>query len=206
MATVRISSSLQHEILHNVENMFSSRIQQARQEAEKQVSQFAEEFLEALVPKELREYVDNHLTKATVYMSVSKTLNIVYIIEGVSFVFSFTFYRNIPDQRNRYYEVSKESHPELYAKLVASQQTYISVVKERKTLVEQTRNLLNQVVTLRQLVDVWPSALEFVSDSVRERHYAKQTYTKRAKTDIALDESIKANLLKARIASDIGKS
>lgn len=206
MATIRMSANLTYEINRNIENMFMSRLSAAKAAAEKEVGNYAEEVLELIVPKELLSYVYNHPEHAIKFMGTTRQLYVNYTIEGLHFSSCFTYNRNIPEPRTRYFTIDKNSAPGLYAKIARAQETYVSVIKEKTELLAQTKVLLNSVATFKQLLDVWPSAIEFVSEEVKKRHYAKQTYTKRAKPVVQLDEKIKANLLKARIASDIGKS
>lgn len=60
--------------------------------------------------------------------------------------------------------------------------------------------VLAQCTTLRQVLEVWPTALDFMPDDARQLHYAKTE--KRAKFDtdsVALGDDTKVALMKARL-------
>ena len=206
MATIRMSASLQNEIIRNVDNMFVSRLQAAKTAAEQEVSKHAEEALTTLIPKTFLDFIEKEGQAASTYLELTRQLYISYRIDNLAFSSCFTYSRHIPALRLRYYEISPTKYPELYKKIAELQAPYVAVIKEKQELLAQTKELLGKVVTFKQLLSAWPSAIEFVSEDTKKRHYAKQTYTKRASELVQLDEKIKANLLKARIASDIGKS
>ena len=73
--------------------------------------------------------------------------------------------------------------------------------EEKKILIATIiEGVLTQCNTLRQVLEVWPTALDFMPDAARDMHYAK---TEKRKTspaaDIQIDNSVKIALMKARM-------
>jgi hypothetical protein len=78
------------------------------------------------------------------------------------------------------------------------------LVKERDTLRESITELLNSCSTLRQVLEKWPTALDFMSDEVKARHAEKVEPVKReAKVIKEVDEQAKMLLMKARMLSGV---
>ena len=71
---------------------------------------------------------------------------------------------------------------------------------ERDTLWEAINKVLGQCTTLRQVLEVWPTALDYMPDDVKKKHSEK--VEKREATVIeAVDDSAKMLLMKARMIS-----
>lgn len=61
--------------------------------------------------------------------------------------------------------------------------------------------VLQQCSTLRQVLEVWPTALDFMPESARAQHYAKaEKRTTNPAADIQIDDSVKVALMKARMS------
>lgn len=73
--------------------------------------------------------------------------------------------------------------------------------KEERTLITTiVEGVLVQCGTLRQVLEVWPTALDFMPSTVRDVHYAKTEKRKTNSTaDIQIDDSVKVALMKARM-------
>lgn len=73
------------------------------------------------------------------------------------------------------------------------------MVHERdKLLREIVGNVLTNCTTLRQVLELWPTALDFMPTAVRERHSKKQE-RKISNVEVSIDDDVKASLLKARL-------
>ena len=74
------------------------------------------------------------------------------------------------------------------------------ITNERDRLIETlVKGVLTECRTLRQVLEHWPSALDFMPDAVKIKHAEKTDTAKRKKPDITVDESTKAALIKARM-------
>ena len=73
--------------------------------------------------------------------------------------------------------------------------------EEKKTLITTiVDGVLMQCSTLRQVLEVWPTALDFMPATARDMHYAKPEKRKANPTaDIQIDDSVKVALMKARM-------
>lgn len=73
--------------------------------------------------------------------------------------------------------------------------------EEKKTLIATiVDGVLMQCSTLRQVLEVWPTALDFMPESARQQHYAKTEKRKASPAaDIQIDDSVKIALMKARM-------
>lgn len=73
--------------------------------------------------------------------------------------------------------------------------------EEKKTLIATiVDGVLTQCSTLRQVLEIWPTALDFMPDSARDMHYAKAEKRKaNPAADIQIDDSVKVALMKARM-------
>jgi hypothetical protein len=78
------------------------------------------------------------------------------------------------------------------------------LIKERDTLRESITELLNSCATLRQVLEKWPTALDFMPDEVKARHAEKVEPTKReARVIKEVDEQAKMLLMKARMLNGV---
>lgn len=83
---------------------------------------------------------------------------------------------------------------------VGMHQELIRLVKERNALVQTLKSeLLYKCTTLWQVVNVWPSVLDFVDDQTRRRYYAETPNKKRKLVDIQLSDEVKLAIMKVRI-------
>ncbi len=202
MATVRMSSNLRYEILNNVEKMFKVRIDKLRQEVEGEIQSMHKQIADAIIPAD----VVNELAKSRYNGYVVRNSYV-----PVQLIFSkkhnLQFRLNLsPElalkQRNGYVEtISIGVDNPIYKVIQDVFQPYMNLVDEKDTLLEQIKKLLNQATTLKRLIEVWPSALEFVDSETRTRHAEKTTYTKNTE-EIVIDQDTKVNLLKARMLSE----
>lgn len=91
------------------------------------------------------------------------------------------------------------------APYAATKQIFLDIdqlAAERDSLHKNIVNgVLEQCSTLRQVLEVWPTAMDFMPDYARDQHNAKTP--KRTSRDIAaeiqIDDSVKVSLMKARM-------
>ena len=78
------------------------------------------------------------------------------------------------------------------------------MVKERDTLRDSIAQLLNSCGTLRQVLEKWPTALDFMSDEVKAKHAEKVDPTKKETKVISeVDDQAKMLLMKARMLNGV---
>jgi hypothetical protein len=77
--------------------------------------------------------------------------------------------------------------------------------EERNKLVEQIVNgVLIECSTLRQVLELWPTALDFMPDEVRQRHAAKTEKRRSVVKELSIDNDVKVSLMKARMLTTGG--
>ena len=71
---------------------------------------------------------------------------------------------------------------------------------EHNKLVAQIVNgVLTKCSTLRQVLELWPTAMDFMPDSVKQKHMAKSEKRKSAPKEVSIDNDVKVALMKARM-------
>lgn len=72
--------------------------------------------------------------------------------------------------------------------------------EERDKLVDQiVDGVLTECSTLRQVLKLWPTALDFMPDEVRQRHAAKPEKRRSVVKELSIDNDVKVSLMKARM-------
>lgn len=72
--------------------------------------------------------------------------------------------------------------------------------EERNKLIEQLIDgVLTKCSTLRQVLKLWPTALDFMPDSVRQQHAAKTEKRQSTVEELSIDNDVKVSLMKVRM-------
>lgn len=80
-----------------------------------------------------------------------------------------------------------------------------AINEERDKLIDQiVDGVLTKCSTLRQVLELWPTALEFMSDEVRQRHATKPEKRQSVVEELSIDNDIKVSLMKARMLTTGG--
>lgn len=75
-----------------------------------------------------------------------------------------------------------------------------SMVAERDKLVTQIiRNVMVKCTTLRQVLDLWPTALDFMPDDIKRKHAASPEKRHSVTEELSIDNDTKVLLMKARM-------
>lgn len=75
-----------------------------------------------------------------------------------------------------------------------------AMVEERDKLIEQIVNgVLTKCSTLRQVLELWPTAMDFMPDEVKQKHAAKTEKRQSAVEELSIDNDVKVSLMKARM-------
>lgn len=77
--------------------------------------------------------------------------------------------------------------------------------EERDKLIDQIVNgVLTKCSTLRQVLELWPTALDFMPDEVKQRHAAKTEKRQSVMEELSIDNDVKVSLMKARMLTTGG--
>ena len=77
--------------------------------------------------------------------------------------------------------------------------------EERDKLVAQiVGGVLTKCSTLRQVLELWPTALDFMPDDVKQKHAAKTEKRQSIVEELSIDNDVKVSLMKARMLTTGG--
>lgn len=72
--------------------------------------------------------------------------------------------------------------------------------EERDKLVKQIVNgVLTKCSTLRQVLELWPTAMDFMPNEVKQKHAAKTEKRQSVVEELSIDNDVKVSLMKARM-------
>ncbi len=212
MATVRITEQIRREVRRKIEALFDARIKKKLEELQ-HLDVAMQVFMRLVTPEEFA--AAQKLNTDVKWVPEISTLNvrIVYTdIDGVNetAAFNVSFKPPVPAPQSFHgYIPSNEKnlvHPSLpcYQPCVDVILEHARMVKERDTLRDSIDNLLKSCGTLRQVLEKWPTALDFMSDEVKARHAQKvdpirKEVKKEVKVIAEVDDQAKMLLMKARI-------
>lgn len=75
-----------------------------------------------------------------------------------------------------------------------------AIVEERNKLIYQiVGGVLTKCSTLRQVLELWPTALDFMPDEVKQQHATKAKKRKSVVEELSIDNDVKVSLMKARM-------
>lgn len=75
-----------------------------------------------------------------------------------------------------------------------------ALVEERNKLIRQLVNgVLAKCATLRQVLELWPTAMDFMPDVVKQQHAAKTEKRQSVVKEVSIDDDVKVSLMKARM-------
>lgn len=77
--------------------------------------------------------------------------------------------------------------------------------EERDKLIEQiVDGVLIKCSTLRQVLELWPTAMDFMPDEVKQKHAAKTEKRRSGVKELSIDNDVKVSLMKARMLTTGG--
>lgn len=88
-----------------------------------------------------------------------------------------------------------------YEKVATIARNIYQIKEDCNELQAAVSKILRQCTTLRQVLEVWPSALDYMPDEVKERHAAKTQKREAAQID-EVENSTKTLLMKARLLAN----
>lgn len=212
MATVRITQEIRQEVRRKIESLFDARIKKKYEELQ-HLDVAMQVFMRRVTPEEFAAAQKLNADVKWVPEIGSLTARIEYTgIDGASKHVRFTvpFVPPVPAPQSFHgYSPSNEKnivHPSLpcYQPCVDVLLEHDRMVKERDTLRDSIDTLLNSCGTLRQVLEKWPTALDFMSDEVKARHAEKVDPTKKETKVISeVDDQAKMLLMKARMLNGV---
>lgn len=212
MATVRITQDIRNEVRRKIESLFDARIKKKYEELQ-HLDVAMQVFMRRITPEEFAAAQKLNTDVEWVPKINSLTVRIEYTgIDGTKKNVTFTvpFEPPVPAPQSFHsYRPDDEKnivHPSLpcYQPCVDVLLEKDRMVKERDTLRDSIAQLLDSCGTLRQVLEKWPTALDFMSDEVRAKHAEKVAPTKKGGKVIAdVDDQAKMLLMKARMLSGV---
>ena len=212
MATVRITEQIRREVRRKIESLYELRIKKKLEELQHldvamQVFMQQVSFEEFATAQKLNTDVKwvPELNNSFVKISYAG-------LDGAAkhVTFNVLFKPPVPAPQSFHgYNASNEKnivHPSLpcYQPCVDVLLEHDRMVKERDTLRDSIAQLLNSCSTLRQVLEKWPTALDFMSDEVKAKHAEKVNPTKKeVKVISEVDDQAKMLLMKARMLNGV---
>ncbi len=212
MATVRITQEIRDQVRRKIESLFDARIRKKYEELQ-HLDVAMQVFMRRIIPEEFAAAQKLNADAKWVPEISSLTVRIEYTgIDGTKKNVTFTvpFKPPVPAPQSFHgYSPSNEKnivHPSLpcYQPCVDVLLEHDRMVEERDTLRNSIAQLLNSCSTLRQVLEEWPTALDFMPDEVKARHAEKVDSTKkRTKVISEVDDQAKMILMKARMLNGV---
>lgn len=212
MATVRITNDIRRDVRRKIESLFSARIQNKQKELQ-HLDVAMQVFMRRITPEEFAAAQKLNADVKWVPEISSLTVRIEYTgIDGdrrkATFLVPFNPPVPAPQSFHGYRPDDEKNivHPSLpcYQPCVDVLLEHDRMVKERDTLRDSIAQLLDSCTTLRQVLEKWPTALDFMSDAVKAKHAEKVDPTKKETKVISeVDDQAKMLLMKARMLNGV---
>ena len=212
MATVRITQDIRHDVRRKIESLFDARIKKKHEELQ-HLDIAMQVFMRRITPEEFAIAQKLNADVKWIPEISSLTVHIEYTgIDGdkrnVAFTVPFKPPVPAPQSFHGYSYNSGENivHPSLpcYQPCVDVLLEIDRLVEERNTLRDSIAKLLDSCGTLRQVLEKWPTALDFMSDAVKAKHAEKVDPIKKgAKVISEVDDQAKMLLMKARMLNGV---
>ena len=212
MATVRITQEIRQDVHRKIEGLFAARIKRKYEELQ-HLDVAMQVFMRRITPEEFA--IAQKLNTDVKWVPEISDLFVHITYTGIdgkekkhSFRVPFELPVPAPASFHGYHYNTDEHivHPSLpcYQPCVDVLLEHDRMVKERDTLRDSIAQLLNSCGTLRQVLEKWPTALDFMSDEVKARHAQKVDPSKKeAKVISEVDDQAKMLLMKARMLNGV---
>lgn len=212
MATVRITEQIRLEVRRKIESLFDARIKKKLEELN-HLDVAMQIFMRRITPEEFA--IAQKLNTDVKWVPEISDLFVHITYTGIDgkekkHWFCVPFKPPVPAPASFHgYSLSNEEnivHSSLpcYQPCVDVLLEHDRMVNERDTLQNSIAALLNSCGTLRQVLEKWPTALDFMSDEVKAKHAEKVDPTKKkAKVISEVDDQAKMLLMKARMLNGV---
>ena len=202
MASVRINQHIRYHVSQELSRLFDARIKAKREELH--TLGLAEAVYEATYSEEERALAQR-LQNYRKWLDPCTQINVSIgwrtndVPQSWTIQAKFITPQLLPDSRHSIFKLKPEHAP--YKAAVAICEEAARMESEKHELYTKlVRGVLEQCSTLRQVLEVWPTALEFMPEDVRRQHGAKAEKRVSPTANIDIDESTKIALMKARLS------
>lgn len=209
MATVRITHDIRYAVKSKLQNLYDARIRKKSEELDH--INAAEACYRKYVPEHYRSLAAQlNGDPDGQWLDEQRSVNIVIYYPNpdnpeagkVRDAFSTPFATPVPmPHRFRYhtFELTEDLAPYEHAKRILIERRNLIAECNRvvKSIVEE---VLGKCTTLRQVLELWPTALDFMPDYVRVKHAEKtEKRGKKVVEELEIDNDVKVSLMKARM-------
>lgn len=190
MAHVPVSKYLSQAIVSNVKAMFQKR--KAAINEKLKSNRIGDQIYDLLVPENERKALQavsrEFLTEASSLLVVAKFPHQPSATSAISFLTHFSGMRPVKmawDSGTYGKATVLTGLPDELSSLLQAITVEIAEIEaEEKKLITSIQAVLDQSSTLKQVLTVWPSAIEYCPDDIRVRHNASNKRTKRDPTEV----------------------
>ncbi len=212
MATVRITQEIRQEVRRKIEGLFDARIKKKHEELQ-HLDVAMQVFMRHIAPEEFA--IAQKLNTDVKWVPEISDLFVHITYTGIDgkekkrwFRVPFTPPVPAPASFHDYSSNNAKNivHPSMpcYQPCVDVLLEHDRMVVERDTLRDSIAQLLDSCGTLRQVLEKWPTALDFMSDEVKAKHAEKVDPTKKeVKVISEVDDQAKMLLMKARMLNGV---
>ena len=212
MTTVRITDQIRREVRHKIESLYELRIKKKLEELQ-HLDVAMQVFMRLVTPEEFAAAQKLNTDVKWIPEISNFFVRISYAgLDGATkhVTLNVQFESPVPAPQSFHgYSAPYEQNivdPSLpcYQPCVDVLLEHDHMVKERNTLRASIDNLLSSCGTLRQVLEKWPTALDFMSDEVKAKHAEKvDPVKKKAKVIDEVDDQAKMLLMKARMLNGV---
>ena len=212
MATVRINQEIRQEVRRKIESLYELRIKKKLEELQ-HLDVAMQVFMRLVTPEEFAAAQKLNTDVKWIPEISNFFVRISYAgLDGATkhVTLNVQFESPVPAPQSFHgYSAPYEQNivdPSLpcYQPCVDVLLEHDRMVKERNTLRASIDNLLSSCGTLRQVLEKWPTALDFMSDEVKAKHAEKaDPVKKKAKVIDEVDDQAKMLLMKARMLNGV---
>ena len=212
MATVRITQEIRQDVRRKIESLFDARIKKKYEELQ-HLDVAMQVFMRRITPEEFA--IAQKLNTDVKWVPEISNLLVHITYTGIDgeekkHWFRVLFKPPVPAPASFHgFNPSNEAnivHPSMpcYQPCVDVLLEHDRMVNERDTLRDSIAQLLDSCGTLRQVLEKWPTALDFMSDEVKAKHAEKVDPTKKeVKVISEVDDQAKMLLMKARMLNGV---
>lgn len=211
MATVRITNDIRYHVKNKFEALYRERIE--RKTKELQHLDIGNVCYQHHVPAKYRELAQQLNTDGDgSWLETADNLNVemTYLKNDanrtkttVVFIVPLEPPVSLPHRLRGYYarlKLLESMAPYEHAKKIFLELD--AMIEERDKLIDQIVNgVLTKCTTLRQVLELWPTAMDFMPDEVRQKHAAKPEKRQTVMEELSIDDDVKVSLMKARMLS-----
>lgn len=209
MATVRITNDIRYHVRNKLEALYRERIERKQKELQNldignvcylhYVPAKYRELAQQLDADEDGEWLDK---VASIIIEMSYLKNDANRTETtVTFTVPFKPPVPLPKRIRNYasrFRLLESMAPYEHAKKIFLDLDTMN--EERDKLIGQiVDGVLTKCSTLRQVLELWPTALDFMPDDVKQKHSAKTEKRQSVVEELSIDNDVKVSLMKARM-------